>query len=466
MTRINKQKNLIKNTGILGIGILLSKFFSFLLLPIYTRYISTDDYGLVDLMQTVATFILPFVSLELSVSNFRFLIDAKNDNDRKQIISTAFFPQLLLSILFIIITLIVNQFYRVPFLLIFIIYFISLMIYTNIQFVIRGLCKNKVYSIGGFINTIIMLLLNILFIVVLNKSVEYILVAVLISNFITIIYFMIFGNLFDKFSIRCVSKDLFKMLLKYSFPIIFSEVSWWITNTSDRVLIAMFLTLNANGIYAIANKIPAIFVVVFNVFNLAWTEEVSKGLNDSDHKEFINDMYNKSIMLFGCLCLGIICCTSIFFDKLIGVDYHSSYIHIMILIVAVYVNSLCSMLGSIFTGFKSTKDIGITTVAGAIANILINLILIKIIGLYAASISTLISYLIIYITRSIRVRKFINISYNMKNLVLLLIAFVITITCYIINNQILNIVVLIYLLIFTFINNKQLLFEILKKDNN
>lgn len=52
----DREKSLIKNTGILAIGTLASKVFSFFLLPLYTAVLTTEDYGTVDVLQTVALF--------------------------------------------------------------------------------------------------------------------------------------------------------------------------------------------------------------------------------------------------------------------------------------------------------------------------------------------------------------------------------------------------------------------------
>ena len=66
------RKDLVKNTGIIAIGTLCSKIVSFFLLPLYTSVLTTDDFGTVDVLQTVASLALPFITLELSSAVFRF----------------------------------------------------------------------------------------------------------------------------------------------------------------------------------------------------------------------------------------------------------------------------------------------------------------------------------------------------------------------------------------------------------
>ena len=67
----DKEKVLLKNTGILALGTLCSKIFTFFLLPLYTNVLSTADYGIVDVLQTISSFAMPFITFQLSSGMFR-----------------------------------------------------------------------------------------------------------------------------------------------------------------------------------------------------------------------------------------------------------------------------------------------------------------------------------------------------------------------------------------------------------
>ena len=95
---INREKSLYKNTGIIAIGTLCSKAFQFFLLPLYTNVLSTEDYGIVDVLLTVTTLIIPIITLQLSSSAFRYLIDVEDKLKRAEIISTAFLTEIVLSL--------------------------------------------------------------------------------------------------------------------------------------------------------------------------------------------------------------------------------------------------------------------------------------------------------------------------------------------------------------------------------
>lgn len=106
----NKEKSLLKNTGILALGTLSSKIFMFLLLPLYTAALSAEDYGGVDLLQTIASFIIPFVTLQLSSAMFRFIIEKKDEHRQSVVITTAVILEVINIFIFMIFVFIINIF--------------------------------------------------------------------------------------------------------------------------------------------------------------------------------------------------------------------------------------------------------------------------------------------------------------------------------------------------------------------
>ncbi|MCS4586081.1 oligosaccharide flippase family protein [Clostridium perfringens] len=79
-----KKKRLIRNTGIIAIGNLSTKLVSFLLLPLYTSVLTTSEYGIVDYIFSISTFCVPFVTLLMEESMFRFLIDCKSQKEKRR----------------------------------------------------------------------------------------------------------------------------------------------------------------------------------------------------------------------------------------------------------------------------------------------------------------------------------------------------------------------------------------------
>ena len=84
------KSNLAKNTALLSIGTMLTKGINLIMIPLFSAWLSTEDYGMYDLLATYVSLLIPFITLSSSDAVFRFVIESNTDNDKKKYISTAF----------------------------------------------------------------------------------------------------------------------------------------------------------------------------------------------------------------------------------------------------------------------------------------------------------------------------------------------------------------------------------------
>lgn len=452
-----KEKSLIKNTGILAFGTLCAKIFSFFLLPLYTSRLETQDYGNVDVIQTIVTLLVPFASLMLSAASFRFIIEKDSFEDHKVIISTATIVEGIGSGAFVIIYAVTGLVVKTPYLLLSLFYFIGAVGTELVQNIARGFGKNKLYAVMSFSMTVVSVITNLVLILGFGIKGASILVASMLAYYVAMAIAVFSMKLWRYISVRAFSQAKLREMLKYCLPLIPNAISWWIANASDRLLVLFFLGSGANGIYAAANKIPTIYTTIYNVYNIAWIEALSRGANDSDQEVFVNEMFKKSIKFFGCIDIGIICCMSLFFNLLIGKEYDAAYGHIYILMLAIFFNSVCSLYGGVLTAFKESKTIGSTTVFGAVVNFIVNITLIKIIGLYAASISTLVSYVVIFVLRAIKSDKLMKLHWPKSYCIQALAILTLTSVGYFFRVQYFNAGILLIVVIWSVFNNMDLM---------
>lgn len=460
---MSKEKEYAKNTIILLIGKFATQFMSLLLIPLYTHYLLTSDYGSVDLIQTYITLFVPILTVKLDSAVFRFLIDErKNEKGKKKIITNVFIVLLISIIIFTIIFLFFVKIIKIQYKLL--IYFnIFILMISNIFLqILRGIGKNKEYTISAIISAIVTAIINVICILILKKGASSILLATTIANLICIIYIFINTKINKYINLKLINKKCLKELLKYSLPMIPNELSWWIVNVSDRSIITYFIGATFNGIYTISCKFSNIINTIFNIFNMSWQETASLHINDEKKEEFFSNMINKLFNLFSSLSLLMLAILPFVFKIIIGEGYYDAYRYIPILLFGNIFNILVSLLGGIYIAYKKIKEITIATLIAAIINIILNIIFINKFKLYAASISTFISYVLLAIYRYIDVQKYMKIKLNYKILCSLIILFILMNMVYYYNNIYFNIVMFAIIVCYFLLINKKIINESVK----
>lgn len=452
---MSKESILAKNTAIVTIGKICTQLISFFLLPLYTAYLTTGEYGVVDLLNTLISLLIPILTFQIDQGIFRYLID-KRDSKQEQaklITTTIFFlgaQSIIYIILFAIISPWINNEYK---------YFLATNLvataFTNVMLQIaRGLGDNTKYTLGSFISATVTILLNLVFIVGFKMNAYGMLLASFLGNIACIIYTVISLKI-PKFIKRSLyDKTTLKTILKYSLPLIPNAISWWIVNVSDRLIITYFMNVSMNGIYSVANKFSSVVTTIYGVFNIAWTESAAVNFKEEDRDKYFSKVLDVTIRFFGALGIGIIAYMPFAFGILVNENYSEAYLQIPILIIATMFNILVSYFGSIYVAKKLTKEIAKTSFFAAIINALINILLIKYIGLFAASISTLVAWVAMFVYRYVDSKKYIKLKVSLKMVLIMIIICTITVITYYIKNMFLCGIVAIFISIYAFYINK------------
>ena len=147
---MNEKNRLIRNTGIIAIGNLSNKVVSFLLLPLYTALLSTEEYGIIDYIYTLSAFIVPFVTLLMDEAIFRFLIDCKTKEDKAKVISCCTFIVCLGLIVLMIIGIPILNFFNYTYGFILLSYVVSSSISMMVSALLRGIGHTDQYAVFNY----------------------------------------------------------------------------------------------------------------------------------------------------------------------------------------------------------------------------------------------------------------------------------------------------------------------------
>lgn len=457
----DRNNSLLNNTIIIAIGTFSTKILSFLLVPFYTIWLSPEEYGNFDLLITYVALIIPFITFQLEQSIFRYVIENKNKEPRKYYYYSAM--QIILTNILIcnvvIYLLLRNKGFYIPFML----YFNFYALFTCISEYVRGTGNLKLYSLNNILVSVVIVILNILLVYIMKLNVNGMLLSYAIAYGLGFMLMTLKEKTYGSSFFKDTFKKEKKEMLKYSLPLIPNSISWWITNVSDRTIINFAIGSFYNGIYAVSCKIPTIVNLLFSVFNLSWQQSAIESLNDSDKKNYYNKIYNGLITFLYSSSYVIIAVSPIIFRFFIDSQYKEGLFQIPLLLNGVVLLSLGQFLSGIFLANKDTKNVGISTTVAAIINLIVNLVLIKAIGLYAASFSTLLSYFMLFIIRFIKLKNYFEYKAIIKKIILynlVYILFALTIVC---NNMLILFFELILTIIIFLFSNKKIITMLLKK---
>lgn len=393
----NKNKSLMKGMLIYAIGNFGTKILSFLIVPLYTFYISTEDMGTYDLLITTISLLTPIITLQISDAAYSFMIRGRMEPD----ICISSSMQLLLvnSVISTLVIILVNLFFPIAFFWEFIILSITTNMLTVIQRMLRGLKNQKLFAVSGVIYTAVFLALNVVQICVLKQGVRSLLTSAIAANLITLLAIYLLErqmrvNIFHKPDVPVV-----KEMLHFAVPLIPNQLSWWVINSSNRYIISLCLdrTGSANGIFSISYKFPTILQMILSLFNTSWQDVVVADNEDSG--AFYTKVFRTLYILSFTLLLPLIPATKLVILWFMDPSYADAANYVAFLYLGTVFQSFASFYGVGYLRGKDTKRASTTSIYGAIVNVIIHLALVWFIGLQAAAISTFVGFLVMWLIR-------------------------------------------------------------------
>lgn len=415
---MNEKKRLIKNTGMIAIGNISTKLVSFFLLPLYTALLSTSEYGTFDYILSIATFCVPFVSVLMDESIFRFLIDCKKQEEKEKVISTALVIVLIGMVCFTLVGIPVMQGLHYHYTYYATIYILLNVMSGMISAILRGIGRTDQYALFNFLLGSIQVTLNVVFIAAFRMGVGGMLMASILTQFFVSTIFIFRIRLWRYFDFRIVNSQMAKDMIVYSLPLIPNKVSWSIINLSDRIVLMNWVGSEATGLYAVSYKFPNLMDTVYGFFYQSWKESSARVMGDDSQNDFYNAVYEYLKNFMYALVLGMSAFMPLIFRIMINKNYYEALFYVPILLLATYFANISGFYGGIFTAYKDTKIMGTTTLTAAILNLTINLLMIHKFGIYAAAISTLVANFLIYLYRRWKVSKYIELNEDRRETVI------------------------------------------------
>lgn len=423
----DKYTKLVKNTVIFTVGSFGSKILSFLIVPLYTYVLTTEEYGQIDLFTTSMGLIIPFVTMLIQEALLRFLL-AKEINKE-----TAVSNCCLIFILGTVVSVCLYPFYKLfisfdNYIWMFIILLILNSFTQIFSQYLRATEASIAYAVNGVIVTSVTVISNLFFLVVLKLGMTGYLFALAVAQIASAIYILAVGRILQKVSLKYLDIQALKMMLKYSIPLIPNSLMWWLMSAGDKYIINFYLGDSANGIYSLAMKIPTIINMIYSLFFQAWQLSAIEENNTDGRKGFYENVFKSVTALLTIITAVIILFSRPFYCLVMNGSFKHAWKYVPLLSIVTIFSCFSSFFGIIYTTSKNTHKAFYTTVLGAVVNLVFNFIFIQIFGLQGVAAGTGAGYLVVALIRGFDVKKETGMKFDVKYLILInLILFIQTI---------------------------------------
>lgn len=399
------KSNVYVNSILYSGGNILLKAFSFFLIPLYTAYLSTEQYGVINLATSFSAVLAYIIVFGLQYSVKRYYTEYKDSREKvTKMYSTAINFVLLFSLVVIILFLPSTTLWSsflLPGLEIKIVIIAVLIACTTgltllYQEILKGMQMAKKSVMVTYVMFFLLVSMNILAVVWLKLGATGILLSSLIGNVLLACY-MFYDLRKNSFYQFCFDRLEFNNLIKYAAPLLPHTLAFSVYSYFARIIITSELSLAILGLYSLATQFSSVSDIVLNSVQSAfqpWMFDRMKEGQDSS-KQQIRKTTNILMWIYGILFILIGSFSQEAILIMADESYSEAWLYVPVMVFSVAVKSPLYFFNNFLYYEKSkTKYIFYSTIVGSILSILFILALIPHLGVYGVILAEVLAMIV------------------------------------------------------------------------
>jgi len=395
-----------------------SRLILILMLPLYTQYMTQVEFGTVDMVTVIAQLLVPVVSLSVYDAVFRFTMDGEG-NPGSSLANGLFVSLVGILAAAIVVTICVSYFGFDVKLMWYGFGILSLQACRSLlsQFT-RASREVHLFALDGVFMAIVTGIAGFVMLVVFGYGVDGYFVSILVGNGTSILLLLLFGKSVRAVSFRNVDLPQMRELVQYSLPLVPNSLMWWLMSSSSRIVVVAFLGLAANGLFAIAARIPGVLSLFTSVFTQAWQVIAVQDRESASHERVYAAVFDTlfRVNVIGISALLVVLKVGV--DVLLGDGFYESWRIVPFLLIAVAFTNLSTLAGSIYITEKKTLGVFATSILGGILNVVLCLLLVQVLGLVGAGIAKMVASGAMCLARIVDTRKYLMLSLDGRMVVI------------------------------------------------
>jgi O-antigen/teichoic acid export membrane protein len=437
---MGKTKEFIVETLIYGFGNVFSRFFAFLLIPLYTKYLGKIDYSNLIMLQSTFSILSIFTALNAGV--FYYYYEYENLKYRKIVLTSWFYYQILMVSILIFSVLVFSDFFSNLFIitsdnveqirLSLIIISLQLIPYifnnTNINYFRIERNPKKVVKI-----VLLEALLILVFVFISLQILRFGIIGVVSSQLLAriVVSLVFIEKSIFYLNIKYFSRKLLQNLIKYAWPFVLSSLFSWIILSTDKFIGAQLLKQKTDvALLALAGQLVLPVSILADMIRMAIGPFTMSIRKDTDAEKSYQQIFDLTIFSSSIVIVGIVMLTPIL--TIILAD--RSYLNVLNIVPLMAFANIFALAASQFSIYfslvKKTVYILWGTVIAGITGFVLNIIFMPLLGYLTVGFSQILSYLFMAIFLYFCGINLANLKLKLRNntvLILELIFFIILI---------------------------------------
>lgn len=412
-------KSFIKGSGILIISNVILKAMNFFLMPIYTKYLSAEMLGVSDTVTSFTGLLFPILMMGLDSAFSAFYYD-KGEKQAEKVFSTIAYTLLILGSIPLVlsvfasrISLILFQTTEYSLIVIFALASVTFNIWY-MPFALNIRMKNKMFMYGmvNMFSSFCMIMLNIIFVVFLNLGTVSLILSSMIVHVIQLVLFAVLNR--AKVCMKYFDVGLLKKMFIFAIPLVPGVILSWVLALSDRYMLLHLRSVADVGLYGVGTRLVTVLNIFISSVTMAYTTFAYGSKNDVDAKEKYVKVFDVLVLVLVCICFTI----SLFGKEVIEImtapEYYQSYVIVRDLFYAQMFYGITSIVGYGILFEKKPVFTLLANCLGAVVNVILNFIFIPQYGISAAAATTLLGYLVTFLSTYIFSQRLYKCNYKVK----------------------------------------------------
>ena len=416
MAEQDRYKKLAGNTVIFAISNFSSKLLSLFIQPFLTYAMKeVQEVGVTKLTSQCANLLIPLVSLGTSFAVIRFGLDRANN--KKQVFTSGLVTILMGFVLMLLAYPIIRL------LPVFSDYAALLYVYVLVS-CLRTLCTqfvrsrqlNRLVAIDGILCTGATLLFYVLFLVVKPLGATGYLLAIICGDGCSTLFVFCAAGLWRYIDFHHFNQRLWRAMLRYALPMIPAQISFWIINASDLFFVAGMMGDEGtywSGLLGTGYFLPTILTTLGTIFYEAW--QLSAVTERSRREAFFSRVFGVYQAVMFCCGAGIIwLCRPLML--MFRSNFYEAWQFVPLLAIATVFSCFNQFLNTIYVVEKRSTLSLYTMLAGALANCVMNWLMIPVMGPNGATVASFLSYVLVFALRAVNTRGLLRVDFSLLRL--------------------------------------------------